>query len=59
MENRNNDLANNTTVENADKTNENPDKKSENFSQQPDTEKINSRNEEQKRINRKKDPIDY
>lgn len=59
MENRNKDLANDTRVKNIDKTNENCDKKPENCFQKMDTKKIDSSNEEQKRINRKKDPIDY
>ena len=46
MENRNKDLIKNIPVKKADKTNENSDKKSEHFSQQPDTEKIDSSDEE-------------
>ena len=59
MENRNKDLADNKSVKNADKTNENSDKNSENCFQKMDTKKIDSSDEERKRINRKKDPIDY
>jgi len=59
MENRNKDLANDIPVKNADKTNENCDKQPENCFQKMDTKKNDSRDEEQKRIDRKKDPIDY
>jgi len=52
-------LANDIPVKSADNTNENCDKKPENCFQKMDTKKNDSRDEEQKRIDRKKDPIDY
>jgi len=59
MKNRNQDLANDIPVKSADNTDENCDKKPENCFQKMDTKKNDSRDEEQKRIDRKKDPIDY